>query len=217
MKRLSFLAAAVLAAGCSSADPAPESGAAQPPPSAPATRESQIANLRAQIQSKRADVAQADADLARIAAEREQLAGQGASEQKTNRLVELGRIESETKQKKSSISSDIASLEKQLSEVSGTARAKTDDEALEAALAAEAAREKEVAERKKASDDVARTEEARKIAAAESARQAELEARAKEKVQGGRAAAAGGESTFEERWADVIMKVRVELQKYKRW
>jgi colicin import membrane protein len=216
MKRLSFLAVALLAVGCSSADSAPEAGAA-PPPSAPATKESQIANLRAQIQSKRADAAQADADLARIAAEREQLAGQGASEQKTNRLVELGRLESETKQKKSSISSDIASLEKQLSEVSGTARAKTDDEALEAALAAEAAREKEVAERKKASEDAARTEEARKIAAAESARQAELEARAKEKVQGGRAAAAGDESTFEERWADVIMKVRVELQKYKRW
>jgi hypothetical protein len=214
MRRFWFLA--LLAAGCSSAEPAPDSGA-KPPPSAAESKESHIANLRAQIQSKRADLAQADADLARIAAEREQLGAQGASEQKTNRLVELGKVESETKQKKSAISSDIASLEKQLSEVSGTARAKTDDEALEAALAADAAREKELAERKKNADDTARADEARKIAAAEAARQAEIEARSKEKIQGGRVAAAGDESLFEERWADVILKVRTELQKFKRW
>lgn len=217
MKRLTLLALSIVAAGCSSTDSAPEADPAKPPPTAAASKESQIANLRAQIQSKRADVAQADADLARIAAEREQLAGEGASEKKTNRLVELGKVEGETKQKKGAISSDIAALEKQLSEVSGTARAKTDDEALEAALAADAAREKEVAERRKAGEETARAEEARKIAAAETARQAELEARAKEKIQGGRVAAAGDESLFEERWADVILKVRVEVQKFKRW
>jgi len=44
-----------------------------------------------------------------------------------------------------------------------------------------------------------------------------LEERSKQKIEGGRAGAGADGPGFEERWADVITKVRAELQRFKRW
>lgn len=215
-----WVVALLVAAGCSSG---PEAGPQPGQPARPAVspKEQQINSLRAQIAQKRAEVARADAELAQVAAEREQQNTQPASEEKTNRIIALGRAESDANQRKALTNSEIASLQQQLQDlVGGGARPKSADEALDSALEADAKREAEVAAARKAKEDSARSEEARKVAAAEAARIAEEQAKKKEMVQGGRTtdAAAGGEGPlFEERWADVILKVRIELQKYKRY
>ncbi len=222
MRRLSLLAVLAAFAGCSSTDegepPAPgQPGAAADP--APATKEQQIGRLRTQIANKRAELAQADLDLAKINAEREDLNAKPASAEKSNRMVELGRLEGETKNRKGAVTSDIAVLQQQLQGLTGQARPRSADEALDLALEADAKKDKEEAERRKVREDVERSEEARKIAEAERARQAELAAREREKLAGagGKAGTGPDGLTFEERWADVIIKVRQELQKYKRW
>jgi chromosome segregation ATPase len=217
MRRLPVLAL-LAALGCSSteeeADPA---APADTPAQAPAaTKEQQIAQLRTQIANKRAELAQADLDLAKINAEREDLNAKPASAEKTNRTAELARLETESKNRKNAITSDIAVLQQQLQGLTGGPRPRSADEALDLALEADAKKEKEEAEKRKAREDAERSEEARKIAEAERGRQAELAAREREKLAGGKGAGADG-STFEERWADMIIKVRQELQKYKRW
>ena len=215
-----WIVALLVAVGCSSGpDSAPPPG--QPAQPAVSPKEQQINTLRAQIAQKRAEVARSDADLAQVAAEREQLNAQPASEEKTNRIIALGRAESDANQKKALLNSEIASYQQQLQDlVGGGPRPKNADDALDSALEADAKREAEVAAARKAKEDAARSDEARKVAAAEAARIAEEQARKKEMIQGGRTTdvAAGGEGPlFDERWADVILKVRIEIQKYKRW
>jgi hypothetical protein len=213
-----WMVALLVVAGCSSS---PEAAAPAPGPANPAfsPKEQQISSLRAQIASKRAEVAKADADLAQIAAEREQLAGQPASNEKNDRLVQLGQAEGSVNQKKSFLNSEISTKQQELQDLVGGPRPKSADDALDSALEADAKREADVVAARKAKEDSARSEEARKVAAAEAAKIAEEEARKKEMVQGGRTAAPGeaGDTSFDERWADVILKVRIELQKYKRW
>jgi dTMP kinase len=202
--------------GCSSS-PEPESKPAAAGPAAN-PREQQISALRASIAAKRAELAQTEADLAKVSAEREQLSAQPASNEKTNRLIELGRLETESNQKKTTINADLQAYQSQLAELTGTAKPKSADDALDMALEADAKKDKEAAERRKQQEESARAEEARKLAEAERARIAEEQARAKEKIEGGRAAeGAEGGPGFDERWADVISKIRAELQRYKRW
>lgn len=215
MKYVPFLALLVFAAACGGgAAPAPEGRSA--PAAEP--RDSGRAEIRAKINAKKQELSQADSDLGKIAAEREQLAGQPASETKTNRLVELARLESDAKLRKSAITEDIADLQAQLSG-SGTAAAKPAKagDALDDILAGNENKEKEEAERRKQKADAEASADKERIAKAEAARNAEMEERSKQKIEGGRLAAGADGPGFEERWADVITKVRSELQRFKRW
>jgi colicin import membrane protein len=213
-----WVVALLVVAGCSSS-PEPQAQSNQPANPGVSPKDQRINALRAEIAGKRAEVAKADAEVAQVAAEREKLNTQPAGEEKNNRLVELARVESEANARKASLNSDIAARQQELQDlVGGGQRAKSADEALDSALEADAKREAELAAARKAKEDAARGEEARKVAAAEAARIAEEEARKRETVQGGRTAPAGEDGPlFEERWADVLLKVRIELQKYKRW
>jgi hypothetical protein len=216
MKYVPFLALLLFTAACGGgSEPAPEGRSA--PAAEP--RDSGRAEIRAKINAKKQDLAQADADLAKIAAEREQLAGQPASETKTNRLVELARLESDAKLRKSAVTEDIADLQAQLGGT-GTAAAKKPakaGDALDDILAGNENKEKEEAERRKQKADAEAAADKERIAKAEAARNAELEERSKQKIEGGRAGAGADGPGFEERWADVITKVRAELQRFKRW
>ena len=216
MKYVPFLALLVFTAACGGgSEPAPEgrnAPAAEP-------RDSGRAEIRAKINAKKQELSQADSDLAKIAAEREQLAGQPASETKTNRLVELARLESDAKLRKSAVTEDIADLQSQLSGSGATAAkkpAKAGD-ALDDILAGNENKEKEETERRKQKADAEAAADKERIAKAEAARTAELEERSKQKIEGGRLAAGAEGPGFEERWADVITKVRSELQRFKRW
>lgn len=217
MKRAWMLTLA-LAAGCSSAPDAdpdlekPKSEAPAPPP--PSPKEAEIRSVRTKLARDKAELSQATADLDRIAAERAQLDGQEASTAKTSRLAELATLESSTKQKKQALGLDIADGEARLRDLSSSA---TSADPLAAELENDAAAERERAEIRKAKDEADRSEQGRRIAAADAARKAESEAKSKEKVDGGRVAAAGDGAIFEERWADVILKVRESLQEFKRW
>lgn len=213
MKYLPFLAIAILAAGCGSSETAPEGRSA--PGAEP--RDDGKAEVRAQLNAKKQELSQADGDLQKISAEREQLASQPASETKTNRLVELARLESDTKLRRGAIAEEVDRLNQQLSGGAPVAKPAKAGDALDDILAGNEAKEKEEAERrrKKAEEDAA-GDKAR-IAAAEMARKAELEERSKQKIEGGRLAAGPDAPAFEDRWADVINKVRAELQKFKRW
>ena len=218
MKRASMFILA-LAAGCSSipdsdpeaAKPKPETPAAAPP----SPKEVELRQIRSQLAVKKADLSQANADLDRLAAEREQLNAAEASAAKTARLAEIAAIEGEAKRKKQVLPLDIAELEARVRDL--TAGTKASDDPLAAALEADAAAEREKAETRKAKEEADRQEKGKRIAAAETAAREEAEAKSKEKVAGGRPAAADGGSIFEERWADVIIKVRETLQQYKRW
>ena len=189
-------------------------------PAAADPRAAERADLRNKISAKKQELAQTDADLAKIAAERDQKAGEAASESKTNRLIELARLEADTKQKKAAITDEISNLESQLNGGSGTSAtakpAKAGD-ALDDILASNDNKAKEDAERlkKKAEDDAAADKN--RIAQADAAKKAEEEERAKQKIEGGRLAAGPDAPAFEDRWADVIQKVRGELQRFKRW
>jgi len=215
MKYVPFLAILVFTAACGGgSERAPERD------SAPAAERGDggKSEIRAKINAKKQELSQADADLAKISAEREGLAGQPASESKTNRLVELARLESDAKLRKTAITEDIADLQNQLSG-SGTAAAKPTKagDALDDILGANENKEKEDAERRKQKAEAEAAADKERIAKAEAARNAELEERAKQKIEGGRLAAGAEGPQFEERWADVITKIRAELQKFKRW
>lgn len=216
MKRFLIVASA-FAVGCSSA---PEESAPEPvrPAARPAgAREAQLSSLRSQLASKKADAAQADADLARLTAERSQLEDAPASPTKTSRLAEIATLEAENKRKKQAVTLDITDLENQIRDVGKGAKTNDQDD-LAAALEADATIEKERVERRKAAEEATRSEESKKVAAAESGRKAEEEARAKEKIEGGRVAQAGADGPiFEERWGDAILKLRQALQEFKRW
>lgn len=212
-----WIVALLVVAGCSSS-PEPAAQPNQPAGPALSPKEARINGLRVEIASKRAELAKADADLAQIAAEREQLSGAAASPEKNDRLIQLGQAETAANQKKSFVNSEIATKQQELQDLIGGPRPKSADDALDSALAEDDKRKAEAASAAKAREESARSEEARKVAAAEAAKIAEEQARKKEMVQGGRTAAAGEDGAlFEERWADVLMKVRIELQKYKKW
>lgn len=187
-------------------------------PAAADPRAAERADLRNKISAKKQELAQADADLSKIAAERDQKAGEAASESKTNRLIELARLETDTKQKKAAITDEIANLESQLNGTPApVAKPAKAGDALDDILASNDNKAKEDADRlkKKAEDDAA-NDKAR-IAQADAAKKAEEDERAKQKIEGGRLAAGPDAPAFEDRWADVIQKVRGELQRYKRW
>jgi len=215
MKYLPILALLCCTAGCGifgSSDPEPRA-AADP-------REAERAEVRTKIAARQQDLDQANADLAKIATEREQLSKAEASETKNNRLVELARLESDTKLKQSSLSDEIAQLQQRLSgqaPAPAPAKPKSANDSLDDLLTANDAKDKEDADRrkKKAEDEAAGDKN--RIAQAEAARKAEMDERAKQKIEGGRAAAGADGPAYEERWADVITKIRTELQRYKRW
>jgi len=210
MKYLPLLSLLCCLAACS-ADPEPRA-AADP-------AEAERAEVRSKITARQQDLDQANADLAKIASEREQLSKAEASETKNNRLVELARLESDTKQKQASLTDEIAQLQARMG---GAAPApapkpKSANDSLDDLLTANDAKDKEDADRrkKKAEDEAAADKN--RIAQAETARKAEMDERAKQKIEGGRAAAGADGPGYEERWADVITKIRAELQRYKRW
>jgi hypothetical protein len=219
MKR-SWIFALAFAVGCASSEeePAPEAAPAPRPVLKPsAGREGQLSSLRSQLASKKADQAQAEADLARIAAEREELNAQGASDGKTTRLAQIATLEAENKRKKQALALDIADLENKIRDASAGTKSGGED-ALAAALAEDAAAEKERAERRKIADEANRADEARKVAAAETARRAEEEARAKNKIESAGDAKAGPDAPlFEDRMSAQILRLRAALQEFKRW
>ncbi|SRR5579859_225046 len=216
MKYLPILALLCSTAGCGlfgSSEPEAKAAPADP-------REAERAETRSKLSARRTDLAQTDSDLSKVAAERDSLSNEAASEKKTNRLVELARIESDLKQKKASLSEEISQLEQQLGGPAPAPTAKKPEkagDALDDLLASNDAKEKEDAERRKKKADEEAAADKSRIAAAENVRKAELEERAKQKIEGGRLAAGTDGPAFEERWADVIQKVREEVQKYKRW
>lgn len=212
---LPLLALVCFAVGCGSSEPDPEEN--QPANADP--RATERAQIRGRLNAKRRELDAANSDLSKIASEREELADQPASNQKTNRLIELARVEQETKQRKASLTSDIADLQAQLNNTGAAPAAAKPTKAGDALddLLSDADKSKEDAERrrKKAEEEGATDKE--RIALAEAARKAELDERAKQKIEGGRVAAGADGPGYEERWADVILKVRSEIQKFKRW
>jgi len=215
MKYLPFAAILICTAGCGifgSSDPEPKKAAAGADP-----RDAERAETRSKINAKKQDLAQVDTDLSKIRTEREQLASQPASETKTNRLVELARLESDANLKKSSLTEDISQLQQQLGEGAPATKTAKSADPLDDILASNDSAKKEEADRlKKKAEDDASADKAR-IAQAEAARKAELDERSKQKIEGGRLAAGPDAPAFEDRWADVIQKVRGELQRFKRW
>lgn len=213
MRKLS-LAAVLFAFGCSSAEPEPEERPAAKPAAAPAAGDR---DLRGQIALKNAELRQAEIDLGKIMAERLELDAKPASEAKTNRLAELGRLEAETQQRKRALEAEIAALEKG---APASSRPKSADEALDLALAAEDAKAREEEEKRRAKAAADASADKRRLEEAEKARAAEAAARDKEKLQaapGGAAPAGPDGPIFEERWAAAILKIRTELQRFKRW
>ncbi len=212
MKVLPLLALACLvSAGCSSSEPARNDAPADP-------RAAERAELRTRLAGKQQELAQTDSDLSKISSERESLSKEEASEKKTNRLVELARLESDLKLRKASQEEEIANLQQQLGAPAPAAKKpEKAGDALDDLLATNENKEKEEAERrkKKAEDEAAADKN--RIAQAEMARKAELDERAKQKIEGGRPASGEDGPAFEERWADVIQKIREEVQKYKRF
>jgi len=215
MKYLPFLALLCCTAGCGLfGSSEPEHKAAADP------REAERAETRSKINAKKAELSQTDSDLSKIAAEREALSSEAASEKKTNRLVELARIESDLKLKKASLNEEISQLEQQLGGPASAPVAKKPEkagDALDDILAGNDSKEKEEAERRKKKAEEEAAGDKNRIAEAETARKAELDERAKQKIEGGRLAAGTDGPAFEDRWADVIQKVREEVQKFKKW
>jgi hypothetical protein len=216
MKYLLFVALSCVAVGCGGSEPAPEDRSVAPGGD---PRDAERAQLRGKINAKRRELDAANNDLSKVASEREELSGKPASNEKTNRLIELARIEQETKQKKASLTDDIADLQQQLGNTSSAPSAKPSSKAGDALddLLTDADKGKTDAERRRQKmEDDAAADKAR-IAQAEAARNAELDERSKQKIEGGRLAQGADGPVFEERWADVIQKVQAELQKFKRW
>jgi hypothetical protein len=216
MKYLPILALLCCTAGCGLF------GSSDSEPRAADPAEAERAETRSKIAARQQDLNQANADLAKIASERQELSKAEASETKNNRLVELARLESDTKQKQASLTDEIAQLQLRMGgpapAPAPAAKPKSANDSLDDLLTANDAKDKEDADRrkKKAEDEAAADKN--RIAQAESARKAEMDERAKQKIEGGRAPAAGADGPgYEERWADVITKIRAELQRYKRW
>lgn len=216
MKYLPILALLCCTAGCGIFGGSDSGSKAAAAPADP--KEAERAELRGKISQRKQELAQTDADLSKIAAEREQLAAEGASEKKTSRLVELARLESDLKLRKASINEEISQLQQQLGGPAATAKKpEKAGDALDDILADNDGKEKqEAALRKQKAEDEAAADKTR-IAQAENARKAELDERAKQKIEGGRLTAGADGPAFEERWADVINKVREEVQKFKKW
>ncbi len=217
MKYLPFAAILMICtAGCGifgGSDSAPASK-----PAGGDSREGERTEIRNKINAKKGELSQVDADLAKIKAEREKLAGEPASETKTNRLVELARLDSDLNLKRSSLSADIAELQQQIGEASApAAKPAAKGDPLDDLLAANDSAKKEEADRQKKKADEESAADKARIAQAEAARKAELDEKAKQKIEGGRLAQGPDAPAFEDRWADVIQKIRGELQKYKRW
>lgn len=210
MKYLPMLMLVLCAAACSSG---PDTAAAPEDPAA-----AKRAETKARLNTRQQELNQVESDLSNVASERERLGKEEASEKKTNRLIEIARLESDLKQRKASLNDEISALQ---SELNGSAPAAKKPEkagdALDDLLASNEKKDNEEAARlkKKAEDDAA-ADKAR-IGEAEAARKAELDERAKQKIEGGRAQAGADGPGYEERWADVIQKVREEIQKYKRF
>ena len=213
MKYLPMLAIAIVLAGCGSSEPVSERSSR--PDASP--ENDPKAGIRAQIQSKKQDLAQADSELAAIASERDKVMKQDASDAKTTRLIELQRQENDTKQKKTALTDDIAQLDAQLSGRPAAAKPAKAGDALDDILASNETKEKEEADRKKKKEEAEASADKERIAKAEAARQSEKDEQAKQKIEGGRASAGPDAPPFEDRWADVITKIRAELQRYKRW
>ena len=169
--------------------------------------------LEGKIAIKKSEIASADADLAKINAERAELATKPASQTKTNRLSQLVKIETDTKRRKTALNQEIATLNSQLRDL--TMEAKSADDALDFALAGEEDRKKQEANRKRLAAEAKMKNEQRRIAEADRARRAKEAAMKREAIQGGRET--GEDTLFEEAWADVILSVRAELQRFKRW
>jgi hypothetical protein len=217
MKYLPLAAILICTAGCGIFGGGSDAPASNNNNAAPAdSKASGRTEIRNKISAKRQELAQVDGDLGKIKTEREQLSKQDASDAKTNRLVELSRLESDLNLKKSSINEDIAQLQSQIGEGPAPA-AKAKGDSLDDILATNEKLEKDEADRKKKKVDDESAADKQRIAQAEAARKAELDERAKQKIEGGRLAQGNDGPAFEERWADVIQKIRGELQKYKRW
>ncbi|HLY10827.1 MAG TPA: hypothetical protein VKW04_16110 [Planctomycetota bacterium] len=216
MKYLPFLALLCCTAGCGlfgSSDSASNSAAAPADP-----REAERADQRNKLAQKRQDLAQTDSDLSKVASERDSLSKEEASEKKTNRLVELARMESDLKQRKASQEDEIAQLQQQLGGPAPAAKKpEKAGDALDDLLATNENKDKEDADRRRRKADEEAAADKNRIAQAETARKAELDERAKQKIEGGRPAAGEDGPAFEDRWADVIQKVREEVQKYKKF
>jgi hypothetical protein len=217
MKYLPILALLCCTAGCGIFGGSDDDSSASSRKPAAAPAEDPKAGIRAQIQSKKQDLAQADSELASIASERDKVMKQDASDGKTTRLIELQRQENDTKQKKTALTDDIAQLEAQLSGQPAAAKPAKAGDALDDILATNENKDKEEAERRKKKEEADAAADKDRIAKAEAARQAEKDEQAKQKIEGGRASAGPDAPPYEDRWADVIIKVRTELQKYKRW
>lgn len=223
MKRaLVATVAVVLVSGCGGSAPdrdfdRPEA-APMPAPDPGASRETRLNQLRTTLAQKKADLAQAEQEGQAVGAEREQLNGQPASDAKTNRLAELATLEAGLNRKRQALALDIAELENQIRDLSSGSSTAPSDDALAAALEADAAAEREKAARLRAAQEADRSAEARKVTGAQSARVTEEKARSDQKVAAVRPSEGGAEGApFEERYADVILKVKEALQAYKRW
>jgi hypothetical protein len=214
MKYLPALALlCIFSAGCGSSEPEKRTDAPAADP-----REAERAEIRTRLATRQQELAQTNSDLSKLSAERESLSKEEASEKKTNRLVEIARIESDLKQRKASQEDEIAQLQQQLGGPAPTARKpEKAGDALDDLLAANDSKEKEEAERRKKKADDEAAADKNRIAQAEMARKAELDERAKQKIEGGRASSGEDGPAFEERWADVIQKIKEEVQKYKRF
>jgi len=214
MKYLPFLALLCCTAGCGLFG-----GSSEPEQKAEDPAAAKRAETKARLNARQQDLNQVETDLSNVASEREKLGKEEASEKKTNRLIEIARLESDLKQRKASLGDEISQLQSELSGAPAPAAKKPEKagDALDDLLASNDKKESEEAARlkKKAEDDAA-ADKAR-IGEAEAARKAELDERAKQKIEGGRAQAGADGPGYEERWADVIQKVREEIQKYKRF
>lgn len=223
MKRALIAAVAVvLVSGCGGSAPDRDfdrpSSEPIPAPDPGASRETRLNQLRTTLAQKKADQSQAEQESQALVQEREQVNGQPASDAKTNRLAELATLDAGLNRTRQALALDIAELENQIRDLSSGSSTAPSDDALAAALEADAASEREKAERRRAAEEADRRAEARKVSRSETARVTEEKARADQKVAVARPAEGGPEGApFEERYADVILKVKEALQTYKRW
>src|SRR5258708_12171195 len=147
MKYLPILALLCCTAGCGLfGSSEPDHNAAADP------REAERAETRSKLNAKKSELSQTDSDLSKTAVEREALSSEAPSDKKTNRLVELSRIESDLKLKKASLSEEMSQLEQQLGGTAPAPSAKKPEkagDALDDILAGNASKEKEKAQRRK--------------------------------------------------------------------
>src|SRR3954462_11178054 len=98
MKYIPFLVLLCCTAGCGLF------GSSEPEGQKPADpAEAKRAETRTRLNARQQELNQAESDLSNVASEREKLGKEEASEKKTNRLIELARLESDLKQRKASL------------------------------------------------------------------------------------------------------------------